>query len=134
MRSVKKEWVLRRKECSRILSIFNNAPAVVKRKTLILFPYPSYLKTSPEKRNQETQPFHPLVRTAEGSYLFFLPLETKLCPKSTTFRKSIHVSEIKCALAFSREHFSLICTFLPRTHVAYLATASNLKRQKRYST
>lgn len=133
MRSVKKKWVLQRKECSRIPNIFSNAPAVVKRNTLMLF-YPSYLKTSPEKRYQKTQPFRLLVRTAEGSYLLFFPSETKLCPKSITFRKSIHVSEIKCALAFSREHFSLIWTFLPSTHVAYLATASNLKRQKRYST
>lgn len=134
MRSIKRIWVLRKNECSGIPGIFSNAPAVVKSNILMLFSYPSYLKTSPEKRYQETQPFRLSrlsVRTAEGSFFFFPP-ETKLCSKSTTFRKSIHFSEIKCALAFSREQFSLIWTLLLRTcHLFSHSIKSSVSRDKR---
>lgn len=70
------------------------------------------------------------MRTDQGSF-FVSPPETKLCPKSTTYRKSIHFSEPKSALAFSREQLSLNWTFLLSTHVAYFATASNLLSQEK---
>lgn len=131
MRSIKRIWVLRKNECSGIPGIFSNAPAVVKSNILMLFSYPSYLKTSPEKRYQETQPFRLSrlsVRTAEGSFFFFhlkpncvlnLPLSERayISPKL-----SVPLLSLESSFHSSGHFFS--------AHVTYFPTASNLLSQE----
>lgn len=128
MRSIKRMWVLRKNECSRIPSIFSNGPAMVKSNILMLFSYPSYLKTSPEKRYQETQPFCLSVRTAEGSYFFFhlkpnCVLNLPLSERAYISQKlSVPLLSLESSFHSSRHFFS--------AHVAYFATASNLLSQE----